>query len=69
MYSRVFEGHAEGAILLEDLVRRFYDVQVFKPGGVEGARETDRRAARREVVHFILAQVGQVKEGDPNVET
>jgi hypothetical protein len=62
MYARVFEGHAEGALILEDLVARFYDVNVFRPGGVEGARETDRRAARREVVHFILHMIGQVNE-------
>jgi hypothetical protein len=66
MYGRVFEGHAEGALILEDLVARFYDVNVFKPGGVEGARETDRRAARREVVHFILHMIGQVKEPPPD---
>lgn len=68
MYSRVFEGHAEGRILLEDLVRRFYDVPIYVRGGIEGARETERRAARREPVHFILSQLGQVKGEDPNVE-
>jgi hypothetical protein len=30
---------------------------------------TDFKEGRREVVRFILAQLGQVKEGDPNVET
>jgi hypothetical protein len=29
MYARVFEGHAEGAIMLEDLVARFYDKRSF----------------------------------------
>jgi hypothetical protein len=62
MYGRVFEGHAEGALILQDLVARFYDVNVFVRGGPDGARETDRRAARREVVHFILNMIGQVKE-------
>ena len=65
MYARVFEGHAEGALVLQDLVARFYDVNVFVRGGPEGARETDRRAARREVVHFILHMIGQVKEPPP----
>ena len=69
MYSRVFEGHAEGAILLEDLVARFYDKRSFTPGGVEGARMTEFKEGRREVVRFILAQLGQVKDGDANVET
>lgn len=67
-YARVFEGHAEGAIILEDLVARFYDRRSFTPGGVEGARATDFKEGRREVVSFILKQLGQVKEEDPNVE-
>lgn len=69
MYGRVFEGHAEGAILLEDLVARFYDRRSFTPGGVEGARMTDFKEGRREVVSFILKQIGQVKEDSPDVET
>lgn len=66
MYARVFEGHAEGRMILEDLVRRFYDVQVFVPGDLRGQRETERRAARREPIHFILAQMGQVQGEDHN---
>jgi len=60
MYARVFEGHHEGVLILEDLVRRFYDVAVYVPGGEEGARETARRAARREPIHYILNKIGQV---------
>jgi hypothetical protein len=68
MYSRVFVGHAEGALILEDLVARFYDKRSFTTGGVEGARMTDMKEGRRAVVAFILKQIGQVQEGDPNVE-
>lgn len=68
MYGRVFEGHAEGVILLEDLVARFYDQRSFTPGGVEGARMSDFKEGRRSVVAFILKQLGQVKE-TPDVET
>jgi hypothetical protein len=67
-YHRVFVGHHEGALILEDLVARFYDVDCWAPGGAEGARETDRRAARREVVHFILTKLGQVGRPDPNAD-
>lgn len=69
MYARVFEGHAEGQILLEDLVARFYDQRSFTPGGVDGARATDFKEGRRAVVGFILKQLGQVKEDTPDVET
>jgi hypothetical protein len=66
MYARVFEGHHEGVLILEDLVRRFYDVPVYVRGGIEAQRETERRAAMREVVHHILTQIGQVGRQDPN---
>lgn len=62
VYARVFEGHHEGVQVLADLVRRFYDVNVYVAGGVEAQRETERRAARREVVQFILSQMAQVNE-------
>lgn len=65
-YARVFEQHHEGVLILEDLVHRFYDVNVFVPGGVDAQRETERRAARREVVHFILTRIGQVGKADTN---
>ena len=68
MYGRVFEGHAEGMIILEDLVARFYDRRSFVSGGLEGARMTDFREGQRSAVHFILSQIGKVTEGDPNVE-
>lgn len=68
MYARVFEGHAEGRIILEDLVARFYDQRSFTSGGVEGARMTDYKEGRRAAVAFVLKQLGQVKEDDPNVE-
>lgn len=58
MYARVFEGHHEGRLILEDLTARFFDVNVWHPD----QRETDRRAARREVVQFILHRIGQVNE-------
>jgi hypothetical protein len=67
-YARVFEQHHEGVAILADLARRFYDVNVYVPGGLEAQRETERRAARREVIHFILTQIGQVGKADPNDE-
>ncbi len=68
MYARVFEGHHEGALILADLTRRFFDVPVYVSGGADAARETERRAARREVVHHILLQIGQVGRADDTNE-
>lgn len=65
-YARVFEQHHEGVLILADLTRRFYDVNVYIPGDISAQRETERRAARREVIHFILTQIGQVGKADPN---
>lgn len=56
-YARVFST-GDGAAVLEDLVARFYDVNVWHPD----QRETDRRAARREVLQLILARIGQVND-------
>jgi hypothetical protein len=67
MYARLFVGHHEGVLILEDLVRRFYDVDLWARGP-EGQRETDRAVARREVVHHILRMVGQVDQPDTNAE-
>lgn len=69
MYGRVFQGHAEGAIVLQDLVARFYDRPSYVKGGVEGARETDHREGRRAVVGFILGQIGAVQTGDVNADS
>jgi hypothetical protein len=68
MYARVF-GNGEGALLLQDLTARFFDVNVYCPGGIEAQRETERRAARREVVRFILSQMAQLNEPPPTDDT
>lgn len=60
MYHRVFVGHHEGATVLEDLVARFHDRPVYVPGGIEAERETNARAAQKEVVGFILRRIGQI---------
>lgn len=65
-YHRVFVGHHEGALVLEDLTARFFDIEVYVPGGDEGARETQRRAAQREVVRYILTRLGMANVPDPN---
>ncbi|MGL4648398.1 MAG: hypothetical protein ACRC1H_03245 [Caldilineaceae bacterium] len=64
MYSRVFEHHHEGALILEDLTRRFGGA-LFVKGGEEGRRETDYRLGRRSVLDFILGQVNLAHQVPP----
>jgi hypothetical protein len=59
MYARVFDN-GEGALILEDLTRRFGG-SLFVKGGEEGRRETDWRLGRREVLDHILRMVNQDK--------
>lgn len=69
-YARVFEGHHEGAVILDDLTRRFGGA-LFVKGGEEGRRETDYRLGRRAVLDFIVSKINQAAdvaplEGDTN---
>lgn len=57
-YARVFEGHHEGVLILEDLVRRFGGA-TFVKGGEEGRRMTDYNLGRRAVLDFIVNQVNR----------
>lgn len=58
VYARVFENHAEGVLVLEDLVARFGGNPYVK-GGLEGDRETCFRAGSNRVVNFILGRINQ----------
>lgn len=62
-YQQTFAGFKPGQKVLEDLVARFHDRAVYVRGGVEAQRETDARAAQKEVVGFILRRLGQIPEG------
>lgn len=64
MYARVFEGHREGALVLEDLTQRFGG-RLFVKGGEEGRRQTDYNLGRREVLDFILGQINQANAAPP----
>lgn len=63
MYTRVFENHAEGKLILDDLVRRFGG-NVYVKGGLEGDRETCFNAGSRRVLDFILGKINQASGVD-----
>jgi hypothetical protein len=67
-YEATFAGFKPGQNVLEDLVARFHDRPIYMAGGIEAQRETERRAAQREVVGFILRRIGHIKE-DGNAES
>lgn len=64
-FDRVF-AHGDGAAVLEHLMRLFRAQTIYTPGGLEGQRETDRRAAQKEVVDYILRLMARAQGGDPN---
>lgn len=66
-YVATFEGFKPGQKVLEDLLARFHDRSVYVAGGADAQRETERRAAQKQVVEFILRRIGQIGE-DPNAE-
>lgn len=64
-YARVFEGHHEGALILEDLTRRFGG-SLWVKGGIEAARETDRNLGKRAVLDFIVGMVNRANDVPPS---
>lgn len=59
-YARVFENHAEGRLILEDLTARFGG-GIYVKGGLEGDRQTCFNAGRRSVLDFILGRINQAQ--------
>lgn len=58
VYARVFEQHAEGAMVLEELERRFSAGPVYS-GGIDGIRKSDNNAGARSVIEFIALKINQ----------
>lgn len=54
MYARVFENHAEGVLILEDLAKRFIRPAVLD--GENAAFKTYHREGARSVVDHIVTQ-------------
>jgi hypothetical protein len=64
MYARVFEGHHEGVLILDDLTRRFGGA-LFVKGGEEGRRQTDFNLGRRAVLDFIVTMINSAHDVPP----
>lgn len=58
VYARVFEGHHEGTLILEELVQRFSRPAKLT-GGIDAVITTYHNAGARSVVEFIVARINQ----------
>lgn len=67
VYARVFENHAEGAQILEELVRRFARPAKLD-GGIDAILATYHRDGARSVVEFIASRINQSHGVETNVE-
>lgn len=63
MYARVFENHAEGALILEDLVKRFHRGAQLS-GGIDAILNTYHREGARAVVDYIVTQCNRANGVD-----
>ncbi|MBI2798965.1 MAG: hypothetical protein HYX63_01560 [Gammaproteobacteria bacterium] len=62
-YSQTFEGFAAGVNVLEDLVGMYYDQPSFEK---DNPHLTSYREGRRAVIAYILSQLAQITNEDPN---
>lgn len=66
MFDRVFAGTTEGQAVLDVLDAKFRAQRIYQAGGLDGQRETDRRAAQKEVIDFIYDLLRRAQQGDRN---
>lgn len=57
-YAKVFENHAEGAQILEELTARFCRPAKVT-GGIDAILQTYHRDGARSVIEFIVARINQ----------
>lgn len=58
VYARVFENHAEGRLILEELTARFARPAVTS-GGIDAILQTYQRDGARRVIEFIVGRINQ----------
>lgn len=63
-YQAVFELNPTGALILENLTRKFCQGPELK-GGIDGIRISDFRAGARSVIEYIVNKANVL---DPNFE-
>ena len=66
-YRRIFEDNADGALILEDLVKRFSQPQV-SAGGIDAVLKTYERGGMRKVLDYILGQINRANGVQDNAQ-
>ena len=66
-YRRIFEDNADGALILEDLVKRFSQPQV-SAGGIDAVLKTYERGGMRKVLDYILGQINRANGVKDNAQ-
>ena len=65
LVNRVF-ANGDGMTVLDYLDARFRVQRIYQAGGMEAQRETERRAAQKEVIDHIFDLMRRAQQGDPN---
>lgn len=60
-YASLFEGNPQGALVLEDLTRKFARGPQLS-GGIDGIRVSDYRAGARSVIEYIVNKANLADE-------
>lgn len=69
LYLDIFETDQRGATIFEDLFRRFGRGGVVTDGGIDAVLKTYQRAARREVLDYIVTRCNRARGVDDATET
>lgn len=67
VYARVFENHAEGVQILEELTARFCRPAKLQ-GGIDAVLTTYHRDGARSVIEFIVSRINQANGVETNDE-
>ena len=55
-----------GPLVLDHLDAMFRARPTYVAGGIESQRETERRAAHKEVIDYVLSMIQSAQEGEPD---
>ena len=69
LYLDIFETDQRGSAIFEDLFRRFGRGGVVTDGGIDAVLKTYQRAARREVLDYIVTRCNRARGVDDAIDT